>query len=70
MAWFEQLNQARQAGLNMPQPIGWQDISAWAALSGVQPQPWEAALLRDLDTLWRSAWVKGREKKPDPSQRK
>lgn len=37
-----------------PSPITYQDIAAWARLTGRRPTPWEVSVLRDLDGLWLS----------------
>ena len=36
-------------------PLGWVDIAAWQANTGVQLTAWEARTLRHLSTEWASA---------------
>ena len=36
-------------------PLGWQDITAWQASTGVSLTAWEARTLRHLSTEWASA---------------
>lgn len=62
MTWFDQLAGGRAEGLNGPQPITWPDMQAWAQLLQIPLQPWQAGVLRQLDSLWRHAWATGRPK--------
>ena len=45
--WLFEIGPVVPAGMGKAR-IGWQDIAAWSALSGVEPEPWEAKLLRSL----------------------
>lgn len=51
--WFGELAEARGGGMG-PSPIGYQDIAAWAKLTGRRPTPWEVSVIRQLDGLWLS----------------
>lgn len=68
MHWYAELSAARQSGFSSPAPIGWADIQAWAGLMQLQLEPWQVAVLRQLDDLWRTAWAAGQEKKSTPSR--
>lgn len=50
---------ARGGGMG-PGPITFQDIAAWAKLTGRHPTPWEVSVIRQLDGLWLSIM-------PDPN---
>lgn len=51
------------------QPIGWQDIAAFALLTGVTPTPSESRLILVLDRHYLSARYDEREKtKPKPGK--
>ncbi|MCP3065845.1 hypothetical protein LXT21_44465 [Myxococcus sp. K38C18041901] len=51
--WFCELSGARGAGGFSIAPISFQDIEAWARLTGHQPTPAEVVLLRQLDDVFR-----------------
>ncbi|NTX58150.1 hypothetical protein [Myxococcus sp. CA039A] len=51
--WFCQLAGARSAGAFSLAPISYQDIDAWARLTGHRPTPAEVGLLRQLDDVFR-----------------
>lgn len=51
--WFGELADARSGGMG-PGPITFQDIDAWARLTGRHPTPWEVSVIRQLDGLWLS----------------
>ncbi|MEQ8347095.1 MAG: hypothetical protein RIB84_21210 [Sneathiellaceae bacterium] len=51
-AWFVELSGARGSGGLGPAPLTYPDIAAWSALTGVQPRPWQVALLKRLDFLF------------------
>lgn len=50
--WFGELLEARAWSATGPQPIGYQEIAAWAALTRQQPTAAEVQLLRALDRTW------------------
>jgi len=52
-AWFCELSGARGAGMYSLAPITFQDIEAWARLTGHRPSPAEVGLLRQLDDVFR-----------------
>lgn len=53
--WFWELNAARAQGFSGPNPIGYQDIQAWAALTGTTPHPWETRALKAMDRAFLAA---------------
>lgn len=50
--WFLELHAARGSTGFGPAPIGWQDIDAWARLTGRKPSALEVVALRALDTVY------------------
>ncbi len=50
--WFLELHGARSYHQHGPNPLTYQDIAAWAALTAAQPTPWEVAALKALDAKW------------------
>ncbi len=52
--WFWELDSGRNSGMN-PCPLGWADMAAWAALTGIALAPWQALLLRRMDGAWLNA---------------
>lgn len=45
--WLFEIGPTVSGGMG-PSPIGWRDMEAWQALTGVELLPWEAKLLRRL----------------------
>lgn len=50
--WFLDLSAGRASNGFGPSPLSWQDIAAWAALTGQAPTPWEVSVLRRLDRVY------------------
>jgi hypothetical protein len=48
-AWFNELDQARAAGMAGPAPISYPDIAAFAALKREIIAPWEVDAIRAVD---------------------
>lgn len=55
---FREMASARATGFGSPQPIGWADMQAWAALTGTVLDAFEARALRLLDATWLDTWSK------------
>ena len=51
--WFLELNASRSVGMHGLAAITYQDIDAWARLTGREPDPLEVQALMQLDTAWR-----------------
>lgn len=51
--WFCELSNARAPGAFSLAPISYQDMEAWARLTGAQPTSAEVGLLRQLDDAFR-----------------
>lgn len=49
--WWLELASACGIGFANRNPIGYQDILAWSRLTGHRPDPWEIALIREIDNL-------------------
>ena len=47
--WFCELHASRTHGQFGAFPIGYGEIAAWAALTGVSPKPYEVTALRAID---------------------
>lgn len=64
LEWFADLDASRSytviAGLGgataVPNPIGYQELLAWAQVSGNEPTAWEIRTLRAMDAAWRAAY--------------
>lgn len=66
--WFLELSQARGSTGFGPAPLTYQDIAAWARLTGADPSPWEIGVLKRLDVLWLASSVpKGTPGKGKPA---
>ena len=52
--WFCELAGARGSNGYGPNPIGYQDILAWATLTGTAPYPAEVSVILELDRLYLS----------------
>lgn len=50
--WFDSLNTGRGNSGFGPSPISFAEISAWSALTGNAPTPWEVDLIKNLDLLY------------------
>ena len=61
--WFSQLGERRPMGVSGPLPIGWEQIGAWSALTGLKPTRSELDILLALDRAWLKAW---RDAQPPP----
>lgn len=48
-AWFQELSSGRGNNGFGVLPLSWADMDAWARLTGNQPEPWETAILRNMD---------------------
>lgn len=49
-AWFVELSSARGGtGMGGVNPIGYQELAAWAGLRGISPTPFELEAIRRLD---------------------
>lgn len=53
--WFLELAGRRGSGPVGPNPLGFADVAAWAALTGRSPRPWEIRILMVLDDCWLAA---------------
>lgn len=58
--YFIELDAARGGTGFGPSPIGYQDILAWARLTGRRPLPWEVGVLMALDRACLAALAKGK----------
>lgn len=52
--WFLDLNIARTAGME-PNPITYQDFSAWSDVTGIRLSPWEVRVLKRLDSAFMTS---------------
>lgn len=50
--WFQELNGARTGNGFGPNPLPFTEISAWSALTGRSPRPWEVQAIRLLDAAY------------------
>ena len=55
--WFLDLSAGRTGGFGA-NPITWEGMQAWAALTGTTPAPWEVRTLRALDTAYLESSAK------------
>jgi hypothetical protein len=62
--WWGELNAARGGNGMGPNPIGWTDLAAWAALTGTEPSPFEVRTLLALDQAWLAAQSRARPRQP------
>lgn len=60
--WFVEIYSGVSGGGFSVPGVGWTDLAAWAALTGEQPEPWEARVLVDLGSLKAST-----DSKPKPT---
>lgn len=56
--WFGELDAARGSNGFSPNPISYQDVSAWVDLTGTITRPTEVRAIMLLDRLRRSVWAK------------
>jgi hypothetical protein len=49
---FLQLHKGRTYGMNGPNPISYDLICSWSALSGITLDYWEIEIMQSLDILW------------------
>jgi hypothetical protein len=69
LAFHAELASARAPGFSSPTPIAWGEIEAWSRLTSIALSPWEARVLRVLDTAWLSVWSECRaEAAPKPKK--
>lgn len=57
MEWFDELSRARTSsgfGLN---PITYMEMDAWARLTDRRITPFDAKMLKDIDTMWLLAYA-------------
>lgn len=54
-SWVE-LNNGRGSSGFAPIPISWQEMEAYARLTGVDLLPWEARAIRSIDDAYMSSW--------------
>ena len=59
--WFLELNAARTGNGFGPNPITFQELKAWADLTGRNPKPMEVHWLKTLDRLWMTENATKRE---------
>ena len=50
--WFLDLNAARGGGFGGPNPITYEAMQAWIALTGIIVRPSEIQALRAVDEVW------------------
>ena len=60
--WFWELADGRGGNGFGPLPLSWQDMDAWARISGIELQPWQARILRAMDAAWLEAADAARSK--------
>ena len=53
--WFWEMASGRGSSGFGPQPLSWQDMVAWASISGIELQPWQAVIIRSMDRAWLAA---------------
>lgn len=61
--WFWELSAGRGHNGFGPLPLTWPDVAAWAEISGITLQPWQAAVFRAMDAAWLEAAAKQQQKK-------
>ena len=49
--WFLELASGRTCGMGA-NPITWEGMAAWSALTGARPAPWEVRAIRELDSAY------------------
>lgn len=62
---YIRLRRRKAAGFNGPEPIGWQDIDAFARRSGLRLAPWETEILEVLDDIYLSPATTPKPTAPD-----
>lgn len=58
--WLMEAGPLAATGMG-PAPLGWAEIDAWAALTGTDPNPWEARTIRRLSRDFHDQMDKARE---------
>lgn len=53
--WFHELSAGRGSSGFGPLPLSWPDMAAWATISGIELQPWQADIFRAMDQAWLKA---------------
>lgn len=43
-------------GASIPNAISYQDLAAWASMTGSEPTPWEVQALKAMDQAWRVSY--------------
>lgn len=61
--WFWELHQGRGHTGFGPLPLGFADMAAWAAISGIELSPWLASALRSMDLAWLDEHAKAQKQK-------
>lgn len=64
VSWFNDINSDRTftivagmgGGASIPNAIRYQDLRAWASMTGHEPTRWEIEALRAMDGAWRAAY--------------
>lgn len=49
--WFVELTRTRRYGMSAPEPISYQEMAAWAELTGREPTPFEVGCLTAVDDV-------------------
>lgn len=60
--WFWELHSGRGGGFG-PSPLSYQELAAWARLTGSEPGPWEVRALRKMDNACLAALAANQKKK-------
>lgn len=60
-AWFWTLNRRRQHGMNGPQPLAYDEIGAWARMTGEPIMREELHIITDMDDAYLTALANERE---------
>ncbi|MFY8142511.1 MAG: phage tail assembly chaperone [Caulobacter sp.] len=58
--WFCELSRGRQPGaMGGLMPLGWQEMAAWASLSGNKPTSSDIAVIKRIDDIYLESTTKG-----------
>jgi hypothetical protein len=60
--WYVALSNTRGSSGFGPNPIGWRDIEAWSAVTGIHPAPFEVECLMEIECAYLEAITNGRKK--------
>jgi hypothetical protein len=63
--WFCELCSARGSNGFGPNPLAYSEIAAWAALTGANPDPFDVAVLKRLDSAFLASAAKSAKSKTD-----